>query len=159
MHTVGTTVRALLVVSIAVGGLLACGEQVDELGPYVEQLQKMDEYNKKLVEYRFYLKSDQPRKAAGLRKTMEDYLAGMETFGLTDDKFIKAGHNALKRDLSSSLNKLVEPDFPTFTISALRQIALVEEGYNQHVENLAKRWAKEERAGEFTLAWPGSAPE
>lgn len=151
MSCAGAAARVFLV-AFAVAG---CGEEVDELGPYVEQLKQMDHYNQKLVEYRFYLKSDQPSKAAGLRETIEAYLADMEGFGHTRDKFIKAGHNALKRDLQSSLTKLVEPDFPTFTISGLRQIDLVEEGYVVHVNNLDKLWAEADRPGETGLAWPG----
>jgi hypothetical protein len=155
MNCVGATGRAILVLAMALG-IAGCGERVDELGPYVEKLREVDQYNRKLVEFRFYVKSDQPNKAAALRETIQAYLALMETFGHTDDKFIKAGHNALKRKLQASLNKLVEPDFPTFTISALRQIDLIEEGYTQHVNNLTKRWAEEERPGEFDLGWPGS---
>ena len=151
MSRAGAAARVFMVAVAAVG----CGEGVDELGPYVEQLKQMDKYNKKLVEYRFYLKSDQPSKAAGLRETIEAYLNDMEGFGHTKDKFIKAGHNALKRDLKASLTKLVEPDFPTFTISGLRQIDLIEEGYTVHVNNLHKIWADEDRPGEPGLAWPG----
>ncbi len=151
MSSAGAAARVFLVAAAVAG----CGEQVDELGPYVEQLRQMDKYNKKLVEYRFHLKSDQASKAAGLRETIKSYLADMEAFGHTKDKFIKAGHNALKRALQSSLTKLVEPDFPTFTISGLRQIDLIEEGYTVHVENLDKLWAEEDRTGETGLAWPG----
>ena len=151
MNSAGAAARTFLVALVVAG----CGEAVDELGPYVEQLRQMDKYNKKLVEFRFYLKSDQPSKAAGLRETIVAYLADMEAFGHTKDKFIKAGHNALKRDLQASLTKLVEPDFPTFTISGLRQIDLIEEGYQVHVHNLNKLWAEADRPGDPGLAWPG----
>lgn len=134
---------------------LGCGEREDEMGPYVLKLQEVDTYNAKLVEYRYYLKADQSQKAAGLEETIEAYLAHLETFGQTRDKVIMAGHNALKRKLSTSLKKIVEPDFITFTISALKQIDIIREGYVIQVKMLQARWKKEGRTGEFTLAWPG----
>jgi hypothetical protein len=67
-----------------------------------------------------------------------------------------AGHNALKRRLGTSLKKIVEPDFPTFTISALKQIDIIREGYMVQLEMLQKRWEEEGRTEEFTLAWPGA---
>ena len=67
---------------------------------------------------------------------------------------VMAGHNALKRKLGTSLKKIVEPDFPTFTISALKQIDIIQQGYVLHVDNLQSRWDKEARPGEFSLQWP-----
>ena len=68
-------VRADVVLIHAVLGMalfgLGCGERPDELGPYVEKLHEIGKYNAKLVEYRFYLKSDQAAKAAGLEQTIE----------------------------------------------------------------------------------------
>jgi hypothetical protein len=151
-------VRAGAVLIHAALGLAIFGlgcEREDELGPYVQKLGEVDTYNAKLVEYRFFLKSDQPQKAATLEETIQEYLAHLETFGHTRDKVIMAGHNALKRKLGTSLKKIVEPDFPTFTISALKQIDIIREGYIIQVEMLQKRWKKEERTGEFTLSWPG----
>jgi hypothetical protein len=141
-----------LLVSLAV--LAGCGERPDELGPYVQTLKGADAFNQRLVEYRGYLKANETDKAAGVAQTIEEYLAFMETFGETDDKSIMAGHNALKRDLSTSLKKIVEPNFPTFVISALKQIDIIEHGYTVHVDNLRKRWAEEERTGSLDLAWP-----
>lgn len=148
--------NALAVVAIVSLTALAigCGERPDELGPYVERLQKADEYNQKLVEYKVFLKADQQDKAAMLSQTIEAYLADLETFGQTDDKKILAGHNALKRTLQGALKKIVEPDFPTFMISALKQIELIADGYEAHVNSLEKRWTEEERPGAFPLAWP-----
>ncbi|HJP31771.1 MAG TPA: hypothetical protein QGF95_14575 [Candidatus Latescibacteria bacterium] len=146
-------VPALLALTVLA---LGCGERADELGPYVAKLQEVDTYNAKLVEYRYFLKSDQADKAADLSQTIEAYLAQLETFGHTRDKVIMAGHNALKRKLGTSLNKIVEPDFPTFTISALKQIKIIQQGYNLHVDMLRKRWLEEARPGEFTLEWPDS---
>lgn len=148
-----TAALVLAVVGLAALGL-GCGERRDELGPYVERLREADAYNKKLVEYRNYLRADQSDKAAMLSKTIEAYLADLETFGQTEDKVILAGHNALKRKLQGSLKKIVEPDFPTFMISALKQIDLIKEGYQAHVESLQKRWDEEGRTAAFTLAWP-----
>ena len=153
-------VRAGAVLIHAVLGLavlgLGCGGRKDELGPYVQKLKEADTYNAKLVEYRYFLKSDQAAKAATLEETIQAYLAYLETFGHTRDKVIMAGHNALKRRLGTSLKKIVEPDFPTFTISALKQIDIIREGYMVQLEMLQKRWAEEERTEEFTLAWPGA---
>lgn len=151
--TTRTSLVALAIVSLAALAT-GCGERADELGPYVQRLQKADEYNSKLVEYKAYLKADEQEKAAMLSQTIEAYLADLETFGQTDDKAIMAGHNALKRTLQGALKKIVEPDFPTFMISALKQIDLIRDGYDNHVDNLQKRWTEEERPGKFPLAWP-----
>lgn len=153
----GTVLRrdvlARVLLALAVLGL-GCGERPDELGPYIQQLQEADSYNAKLIEYRSLIKSDQPEKASDLSQTIAAYLAYLDTFGKTDDKAIMAGHNALKRKLDTSLKKIVEPDFPTFTISALKQIDIIQEGYNMHVNSLRGRWEKEARPGEFSLQWP-----
>mgnify|MGYP001174743705 CR=1 FL=1 len=133
-------------------------ERPDELGPYVKQLKEVDKFNAELVKYRYLIKSDQADKAATLAQTIEEYLAQLETFGHTRDKVIMAGHNALKRKLGTSLKKIVEPDFPTFTISALKQIEIIEEGYKFHIRALQKRWDEEPRNGTFDLAWPGVTP-
>lgn len=151
-------VRAGAVLIYAVLGLAMLGlgcDRPDELGPYVKKLKEADTYNAKLVEYRYFLKSDQAAKAATLEETIQTYLAYLETFGHTRDKVIMAGHNALKRKLGTSLKKIVEPDFPTFTISALKQIDIIREGYIVQLEMLQKRWEEEDRTDEFTLAWPG----
>jgi hypothetical protein len=153
MKHCNTATLILAVVSLAALGP-GCGERPDELGPYVERLKQADVHNKKLVEYRNYLKADQSDKAANLSKAIEAYLADMETFGQTRDKVILAGHNALKRKLQGSLKKIVEPDFPTFMISALKQINLIEKAYQAHAESLQKRWEEEGRTAAFTLAWP-----
>lgn len=142
----------VLVCIVALGG---CGERPDELGPYVERLRGADEFNAKLVEFRYYLKSDQVDKAADVAPTIEKYVAFMTAFEI-EDKKIRAGHNALKRSLETSLKKIVEPDFPTFVISALKQIAIIEEGYVVHVNNLEKQWKEDGRPGDVGLSWPGS---
>ena len=151
-------VRAGAVLIYAVLGLAMLGlgcDRPDELGPYVKKLKGADTYNAKLVEYRYFLKSDQAAKAATLEETIQAYLDYLDTFGQTRDKVIMAGHNALKRKLGTSLKKIVEPDFPTFTISALKQIDIIREGYIVQLEMLQKRWEEEDRTDEFTLAWPG----
>ncbi len=143
-----------LAVVLLAGLGLGCGERPDELGPYVQKLKEVDPYNRKLVEYRNFLKADETEKAATLRQTIEAYRADLETFGQTNDKVILAGHNALKRKLEEALKKIVQPDFPTFMISAMKQINLIESGYQAHIEALKKRWDDEGRTDEFTLAWP-----
>ena len=144
-----------IVLALAVLGLgLGCGERPDELGPYVQKLQEADAYNAKLVEYRKLIKSDKAEAASDVAQTIAAYLAYLDTFGQTRDKVIMAGHNALKRKLGTSLKKIVEPDFPTFTISALKQIDIIEEGYMMHVNSLRGRWEKENRQGGFSLQWP-----
>ena len=153
MYARTSAVFLLIVVGLATF-FSGCGERPDELGPYVKRLREVDSYNKRLVEYRNFLTADQSDKATTLSETIEAYLADLGTFGQTEDKVILAGHNALKRKLESALKKIVEPDFPTFMISALKQIDLIEEGYRAHVVSLKKRWDEEERQDEFTLAWP-----
>ena len=148
----GALSQVLVVVSV--GAWVGCGERPDVLGPYVEQLRQVDGHNARLVEYRAHLKADHQEKAQDVRQTVEAYLADLESFGDSEDKRIFPGHNALKRGLQHALNKIVEPDFPTYTISALKQIELIEHSYNEHIANLKKHWEQEERAEAFPLAWP-----
>ena len=142
-------------VALALLWICGCGEQPDEFGPYVTKLQITEKYWQTLVDYRQHLKSpDSESKARDLQQVIESYQADLEGFGEFEDKYIRAGHNSLKRALAHSLKKLVQPDFPTYTVSAVKQITVIEEAVIKHLRNLEKRWQDEGRPGEFPLSWP-----
>ena len=133
----------------------ACGERVDELGPYVQQLKKMDGYNGTLHQYGQYLKNPNlERQARDIREVIQKYSDDMEAFGQIKDKTIKAGHNSLKRALVRALKKLVEPDFPTFTVSAQKQVREIEWAVNNHFNALEKAWKSAGQPEPFPLKWP-----
>ncbi len=143
------------IVLILAATMWSCGERVDELAPYVQQLQQMDHYNETLQQYGEYLKSpDLERQAKDIRETIQKYSDEMETFGQTKDKAIKAGHNSVKRALIHALKKLVEPDFPTFTVSAQKQVREIEWSVTNHFTALEKAWKSAGRTEPFPLKWP-----
>ena len=78
----------------------------------------------------------------------------MQGFGATKDKGIKAGHNSVKRALERSLKKLVEPDFPTFTVSAQKQCRIIRQALVNHFAALAKEWSEAGKTEPFPLKWP-----
>ena len=133
-----------------------CGEKQDELGPYVEAFKAMDTFHEQLVSMEVALKADQPAMAARTSDIIREYQAALEQITLGKDKRILAGHNKLKRTLETALKKIVEPDFPTFPISAMKQIGVIREVVTIHINTLGKRWAGEARPTEFPLSFPGS---
>lgn len=141
--------------ALALLWICGCGERPDQLGPYVTKLQTTQKHWETLVAYREYMKSPETEsKARDLQQVIEAFQADLEGFGTFDDKYITAGHNTLKRALAHSLKKLVQPDFPTYTVSALKQINVLEEEVTSHLHNLGKRWKDEKRPGDFPLSWP-----
>lgn len=151
-----TATMVILGCMVGLGGVATgCGEQVDELGPYVQAFGAMDQYHQQLVQMEVALKADQPAMAAGTSDVIREYLAAMDAITVGKDKRILAGHNKLKRTLENALKKIVQPDFPTFPISALKQIDLIGETVQVHVNTLQKRWVEEERPEPFPLSWPG----
>ena len=133
-----------------------CGEPPDQLGPYVEKVKPLEKYHKKLLQYRKYLNTPgMSRQAHDIRKLFEDYRADLEAIGPTDDKYIRAAHNNVKRALTRALTKLVEPDFPTFIPSANKQIDLIETKVKRdYLDALETRWKVAGKADPFPLAWP-----
>ena len=151
-RTMAVVVGSLVVVGgIAMTG---CGERPDELGPYVQAFQAMDTYHEQLVQMEVALKADQVALAAGTSEVITAYLADMEKVQLGKNKRIIAGHNKVKRTLAHALKKIVQPDFPTFPVSALKQINVIRGVVITHITTLEKRWIEEERPTEFPLSWP-----
>ena len=140
---------------VLAAALWSCGEARDELTPYLAELKEMDQYNETLSRYAGYLKNPAlERQARDIREVMAKYQADMETFGKTKDKYIKSGHNLIKRALARGQKQIVEPDFPTFTISAQKQIALIKETVQTHHSTLTKLWEEAGKTEPFPLKWP-----
>ena len=133
-----------------------CGESPDYLTPYVQKVKPLEKYQETLVQYRKYLKTPgMSRQAHDIRKVIEDYRTDLEAIGPTEDKFIRAAHNNVKRALTRALTKLVQPDFPTFIPSANKQIDLIEKKVKMDYNDvLRKRWEKAGKTEPFPLAWP-----
>jgi len=143
-------------VVLAVLWMMGCGEKEDQLGPYVERLQGTTEYWDTLLEYRQHLKSpDTEAQARDIKEVIQAFLDEMESFPVYDDKYITAGHNAAKRELARTLTQIVEPTFPTFTVSALKQIAAIEGAMVKLIHNMERRWREEGKTEPYPLKWPG----
>ena len=143
--------------SLAVGSilLLSCSEPPDELTPYVARYENMQPINSKLERYQTYLKSPAlERQARDIREVIQAYHDSLENFGKTKSKFIKASHNNVKRAVARALTQLVQPDFPTFTVSAQKQISLIKERVIDHYDNLEKMWREADNTSPFPLKWP-----
>ncbi len=117
----------------------------------------MGKYHETLARYDGYLNNPAlERQARDVRKVIQSYRTDMEGLDSTKDKFIRATHNNVKRALDRSLKKLVEPDFPTFTVSAKKQITIIREAVENHLGNLERLWEKAGKTEPFPLKWSGS---
>ncbi len=142
-------------IAIAVIITWGCGEPLDELTPYVSRYQNFQGLNEKLERYHGYLKSPAlERQARDIRVVIQAYSDSFENVELGKDKFIRASHNNVKRALARALTQLVEPDFPTFTISAQKQVNLIKDKVNEHFGNLDKLWKESGKTDPFPLNWP-----
>ena len=152
-----TVTMVILGCVVGLVGMVAtgCGEKPDELGPYVEAFEAMDTYHEQLVSMEVALKADQPDMAARKSDIISEYLAAMDQIVLGKDKRILAGHNKVKRTLETALKKIVQPDFPTFPISAMKQIGVISEVVTIHINTLGRRWEEEARPTPFPLSYPG----
>ena len=149
--------KTLLSLAVATALIAGCAEPPDELTPYVTQLEHMQKYNEQLARYQVYLGNPGlERQARDVREIIQAYKNDMDEFGATKDKFIKAGHNSVKRALERGLKQIVEPDFPTFTISASKQIRTIRKQVELHFENLSKLWTEAGKTEPFPLKWPSS---
>ena len=134
-----------------------CGERRDEITPYVEKFKTLDEYHETLMRYENYLSNPGlERQARDIRDVLQRYGDALEAFGSTKNKFINAGHNTVKRAVRRSLTQLVDPDFPTFTVSAQKQVKGIKQALHEHYINLEKQWEKAGKTDPFPLKWPGS---
>ena len=144
-----------ILLAVASTLLWSCSGPPDELTPYVARYENMQPFNSKLERYQGYLKSPAlERQARDIRDVIQAYHDSLEGFGKTKSKFIKASHNNVKRAVARALTQLVQPDFPTFTISAQKQISLIKERVIDHYDNLDKMWSEAGNTEPFPLKWP-----
>ena len=149
--------KILLSLAVAVAFVAGCTEPPDELTPYVTQLGQMQKYNETLSRYQVYLSNPGlERQARDVREILQAYRDDMETFGKTKDKHIRATHNNVKRALDRGLKQIVEPDFPTFTVSASKQIRNIREKVEGNFVNVQKMWEEAGKTEPFPLAWPAA---
>ena len=132
-----------------------CAEEADVLTPYVQGVEPFQKYHKTFVQYRSYLKTEgMSSMAKDVRKVIENYKGDMEAIQLPKDKKIRAAHNSLVRTLENSLIKLVQPDFPTFVPSAMKQIKRIEKRVKVYNDQLKMQWERGGRTDPFPLVWP-----
>ncbi len=142
-----------LILVAFVGGLLACGEQKDELTPYIQTLQDLDRYSQQLMRYQVYLTTEgMTSQAHDVEQVMQTLLDELEKVDL-EDKRLRALHNAMKRALKAAMRKLVEPDFPTFVPNAQKSILVVEGEFTKIYGNLELMWEKAGKTEPFPLKW------
>jgi len=142
---------------VAVGFVSGCAEPPDELTPYVTKFEGMQKYNEKLSRYQVYLSNPGlERQARDVRQILQAYHDDMDKLDSTNDKFITATHNLIKRALARGLKKIVEPDFPTFTVSASKQIRNIRAEVEDHYANLERLWTEAGKTDPFPLKWPAS---
>ena len=137
--------------------LLGCGEEVDELTPYVTAVAPLQKHHKTLVQYRKYLQTEgMTNMAKDIREVIQQYKEDLEAVNVPKDKKIRAAHNSLVRTLDNSLIKLVQPDFPTFVPSAMKQIGRIEKKVTSAYNGQLKvQWERADNPAPFPLVWPG----
>lgn len=149
--------KTLLTLITAVAVIGGCAEPPDELTPYVAQLEQIKDFNEQLSRYQVYLANPGlERQVRDVRDVIQAYRETLDKIGSPDDKFIKATHNALGRALDRGLKQIVEPDFPTFTVSASKQIRTIRRSVEEHFDNLNKLWVKAGKTEPFPHKWPAS---
>ena len=146
-----------LILFVLVSGLLACGSgKKDELTPYIQTLQGLDNYSQQLMSYQVYLKTEgMTSQAHDVKEVMQTLLDELEKVEL-EDKRLRALHNAMKRALKAAMRKLVEPDFPTFVPNAQKSISVVEDEFTKIYGNLERMWQKAGKTEPFPLKWEAS---
>ncbi len=143
-----------LILSALVCGLVACGgNKKDELTPYIQTLQSLDNYSQQLMRYQVYLTTEgmtsQAHDVNAVMQTLHDELEKVEI----EDKYLRALNNKMKRALKAAMRKLVEPDFPTFVPNAQKSISVVEEEFVIVYANLKKIWEDAGQTEPFPLKW------
>ena len=142
-----------LILFALVSGLLACGSKKDELTPYIQTLQGLDNYSQQLMRYQVYLTTEgMTSQAHDVKEVMQTLLDELEKIEL-EDKYLRALNNKKKRALKAAMRKLVEPDFPTFVPNAQKSIAVVEEEFITVYANLKKIWEDAGKTDPFPLKW------
>ncbi len=134
-----------------------CGEAPDELTPYVNQLHELSHFNRTIVQYKNYLRTEgMADKAADVAQVLTAYRDSISAIGMPANKHIRALHNSMIRSLDEALRRLVEPDFPTFVPNAERALRVVGSEMTVVINNFARMWEREGIPQSFPLVWPGS---
>ena len=142
-----------LILFALVSGLLACGSKKDELTPYIQTLQGLDNYSQQLMRYQVYLTTEgMTSQAHDVKEVMQTLLDELEKIEL-EDKYLRALNNKKKRALKAAMRKLVEPDFPTFVPNAQKSISVVEDEFVTVYANLKKIWEDAGKTEPFPLKW------
>ena len=149
--------RKNLILLALVSGLVACGGgKKDELTPYIQTLQGLEQHSQKLIRYQVYLKTEgMTNQAHDIEAVMQTLLDELEKVEL-EDKRLRALHNAMKRALKAAMRKLVEPDFPTFVPNAQKSISVVETEFRKIYTNLEVLWEKAGKTEPFPIKWQAS---
>ena len=142
-----------LILFALVSGLLACEGKKDELTPYIQTLQGLNNYSQQLMRYQVYLTTEgMTSQAHDVEEVMQTLLDELEKVEL-EDKRLRALHNAKKRALKAAMRKLVEPDFPTFVPNAQKSIGRVEDEFTKIYGNLEIMWERAGKTEPFPLKW------
>ena len=142
-----------LILFALISGLLACEGKKDELTPYIQTLQGLDNYSQQLMRYQVYLTTEgMTSQAHDVEEVMQTLLDELEKVEL-EDKRLRALHNAKKRALKAAMRKLVEPDFPTFVPNAQKSIGRVEDEFTKIYGNLEIMWERAGKTEPFPLKW------
>ncbi len=145
--------RKNLILFALVSGLLACGSKKDELTPYIQTLQGLNNHSQQLMRYQVYLTTEgMTSQAHDVNQVMQTLLDELEKIEL-EDKYLRALNNKKKRALKAAMRKLVEPDFPTFVPNAQKSISVVEEEFVTVYANLKKIWEDAGKTEPFPLKW------
>lgn len=130
-----------------------CGEDVDELGPYVQKMKVVEKFDADLSKYQELLKSEDTLDEA---KTIREVFVGLDeaikAIPTPEDKTLKALHNALKRESEEGLTKLKDPDSITFVVNARKRSQILHESIVKAVNNLKREWEKEGRTDPFPIS-------
>ncbi len=142
-----------LILFALVSGLLACGEERDELTPYIQTLQGLESHSQQLMRYQRYLTTEgMTSQAHDVEQVMQTLLDELEKVEL-EDKRLRALHNAKKRAIKAAMRKLVEPDFPTFVPNAQKSIGRLEDEFTKIYGNLEIMWERAGKTEPFPLKW------
>jgi hypothetical protein len=145
--------KFLLICAIALVGLSGCGEDVDELGPYVEKMKALSSIDAKLAKFQDLLKAENlSDEAKNVRSAFTEIKQLVDSIPIPEDKSLKALHNSLVRTVDEGLTKLKDPDSITFVVNARKRSHILHEAIVKMVNNLKREWENEKRPGPFPIS-------
>lgn len=148
----------VLMILVAALLLVGCGEErADELGPYVQEMKKLEKYGAQLLEYEGYLGNEATvEKGKNLPAVLDALYDDIYGMPIPDDKKLKAVHNSLRRTLETNKKKIGSTDSITYVLSARKRINSTKEAILKLVNNLKKIWEEDERT-DFPINLPFKA--